>query len=242
MLGALPLARRARTIVSELHRSTGRTVSLAILDGADVLYLQRLCGFAQGQYVLERGLGTGSRRPAHRAAAGRALLASPSSHSRPGSTKPDYANGPAGSPHPDCGHSSHADWTKRWHTRHERDRRDLLLGALQPASRRRMTARPPAERPRHDPSRPQPGLGASTRAAVAGPICGDSPEGESGLPGHKPVELRSPERLRVARVAQIGDRPRGRGVETVSAVSAHPSACTCAWSSRARAAPPRRAS
>jgi IclR family pca regulon transcriptional regulator len=75
MLGSLPLARRARPILRELRQRTGRTVSLAILDGADVLYLQRLCGFACGQYDLERGLGTGSRRRARSTAAGKALIA-----------------------------------------------------------------------------------------------------------------------------------------------------------------------
>jgi DNA-binding IclR family transcriptional regulator len=74
MLGSLALVRRARPILRELRQSTGRTVSLAILDGADVLYLQRLCGFAHGQYELEKGLGTGSRRPARRTAAGKALI------------------------------------------------------------------------------------------------------------------------------------------------------------------------
>jgi len=75
MLGSLALMRRARPVLRELRQSTGRTVSLAILDGADVLYLQRLCGFAAGQYELEKGLGTGSRRPARGTAAGEALLA-----------------------------------------------------------------------------------------------------------------------------------------------------------------------
>ncbi len=75
MLGSLALVRRARPILRELRQSTGRTVSLAILDDADVLYLQRLCGFAHGQYELEKGLGTGSRRPARSTAAGKALIA-----------------------------------------------------------------------------------------------------------------------------------------------------------------------
>jgi DNA-binding IclR family transcriptional regulator len=75
MLGSLALARRARPILRELRQGTGRTVSLAILDGADVLYLQRLCGFAKGQYELERGLGAGTRQPAGRTAAGKALRA-----------------------------------------------------------------------------------------------------------------------------------------------------------------------
>jgi DNA-binding IclR family transcriptional regulator len=76
MLGSLPLARRAQPILRQLREGTGRTVSLATLDGADVLYLSRLCGFARGQYELEKGLGTGTRRPARRTAAGEALLAS----------------------------------------------------------------------------------------------------------------------------------------------------------------------
>ncbi len=75
MLGSLALVRHARPILRDLRQATGRTVSLAILDGADVLYLQRLCGFAQGQYELERGLGAGTRQPARSTAAGAVLLA-----------------------------------------------------------------------------------------------------------------------------------------------------------------------
>jgi DNA-binding IclR family transcriptional regulator len=76
MLGSLPLARRAQPILRELRQRTGQTSSLAILDGEDVLYLQRLCGFTHGQYELEKGLGAGTRLPALRTAAGEALLAS----------------------------------------------------------------------------------------------------------------------------------------------------------------------
>jgi len=75
MLGSLALIRAARPIVRELRQGTGRTVGLAVLDGDEVLYLQRLRGFAQGQYRLERGLGAGSRLEARETAAGRALLA-----------------------------------------------------------------------------------------------------------------------------------------------------------------------
>jgi len=74
MLGSLALIRAARPIVRELRQGTGRTVGLAVLDGDEVLYLQRLRGFAQGQYRLERGLGAGSRLEARETAAGRALL------------------------------------------------------------------------------------------------------------------------------------------------------------------------
>jgi DNA-binding IclR family transcriptional regulator len=76
LVGALAFARRARPILRELRHITGRTASLAILDGADVLYLLRLCGFACGQYELEQGLGAGSRRRASCTAAGTAILVS----------------------------------------------------------------------------------------------------------------------------------------------------------------------
>ncbi len=66
-------SRCARPILRELRRRTGRTVSLAVLDRTDVLYLQRLCGFQRGQYLLEQGLGAGSRLPTSETAAGAAL-------------------------------------------------------------------------------------------------------------------------------------------------------------------------
>jgi DNA-binding IclR family transcriptional regulator len=75
MVGSLIVSRCARPILRELRERTGRTVSHAVLDGADVLYLQRLCGFERGQYRLERGLGAGTRMAAHATAAGQALLA-----------------------------------------------------------------------------------------------------------------------------------------------------------------------
>jgi IclR family pca regulon transcriptional regulator len=74
VLGALEPMRAAPAILRELRRRTGRTVSLAVLDGDRVLYLQRLRGFAHGQYQLEKGLGAGSRLPARDTAAGRALI------------------------------------------------------------------------------------------------------------------------------------------------------------------------
>jgi DNA-binding IclR family transcriptional regulator len=76
MLASLPIARTAFPILRSLRDQTGRTVSQAVLNGTDVFYLQRLCGSERGQYLLERGLGTGSRKPARHTAAGDALLAS----------------------------------------------------------------------------------------------------------------------------------------------------------------------
>jgi IclR family pca regulon transcriptional regulator len=75
MLETLAPMRAARPLLRELRRQSGRTVSLAILDGAEVFYVLRLCGFARGQYELEEGLGAGLRLPAGGTAAGRALLA-----------------------------------------------------------------------------------------------------------------------------------------------------------------------
>jgi DNA-binding IclR family transcriptional regulator len=75
MLGSFPLSRYARPILRDLRRQTGRTVSLSVLNGTEVLYLQRLCGFQRGQYELDRGLGAGSRLPAGETAAGQALTA-----------------------------------------------------------------------------------------------------------------------------------------------------------------------
>jgi DNA-binding IclR family transcriptional regulator len=75
MRRSLPLARRAEPVLRELRQRTGQTLSLATLDGGDVLYLQRLCGFTHGQYELEKGRGAGTRLPALRTAAGEALLA-----------------------------------------------------------------------------------------------------------------------------------------------------------------------
>lgn len=76
LLASLAVARAAGPILRGLRDQTGRTVSQAVLDGPDVFYLQRLCGFERGQYLLEKGLGTGSRMPARHTAAGKALLAS----------------------------------------------------------------------------------------------------------------------------------------------------------------------
>ena len=74
MIDSLRITQRARPIVRKLREETGRTVSHAVLEGTDVLYLQRLCGYEQGQYELEKGLGDGSRLPSQATAAGLALV------------------------------------------------------------------------------------------------------------------------------------------------------------------------
>jgi DNA-binding IclR family transcriptional regulator len=96
LLGSWAPTRHARPILRELRRETGRTVSLAVLEHAEVLYLQRLCGYQAGQYELERGLGAGTRLPAEQTAAGKALLDAPAAvgvgdRSRPRDAPPTRA-------------------------------------------------------------------------------------------------------------------------------------------------------
>jgi DNA-binding IclR family transcriptional regulator len=79
LIDSLAITRCSRSILRELREQTGRTVSHAVLDGTNVLYLQRLCGYERGQYRLERRLGAGTRMPAQVAAAGQALLAAAAS-------------------------------------------------------------------------------------------------------------------------------------------------------------------
>ena len=75
MLDSLAITQPARPLLRSLREQTGRSVSQAVLDETNVLYLQRLRGFERGHYQLEKGLGAGSRRAARRTAAGNALLA-----------------------------------------------------------------------------------------------------------------------------------------------------------------------
>ncbi len=71
VVAALPIKQAATTVLQELHRRTGETVSLSVLDGDDVLYLDKI--------VSPRPMGfstrVGSRVPAPLTVAGRAMLA-----------------------------------------------------------------------------------------------------------------------------------------------------------------------
>ncbi|WP_137723377.1 IclR family transcriptional regulator [Prescottella subtropica] len=66
--------RAALPVLHELHNATGLVVHLAVLDGTDVLYLEKL----GGRFTLAVPSRVGGRQPAHRTAIGKALLA----HSR----------------------------------------------------------------------------------------------------------------------------------------------------------------
>lgn len=66
----------ARTILEELRDQTGHTVSMGLLDGAQVLYVYRLHGHRLGQYEADGDYGAGAHIPVHSTAIGKALLAS----------------------------------------------------------------------------------------------------------------------------------------------------------------------
>lgn len=62
----------ALPVMHELHNATGLVVHLAVLDGPDVLYLEKI----GGRFTLSVPSRVGGRQPAHRTAIGKALLAS----------------------------------------------------------------------------------------------------------------------------------------------------------------------
>jgi DNA-binding IclR family transcriptional regulator len=65
------LVRAARPLLGELHRATGLVVHLAVLDGPDVVYLEKV-GDRLASAIPTR---VGGRQPAHCTAVGKALLA-----------------------------------------------------------------------------------------------------------------------------------------------------------------------
>ena len=62
------LVRAAAPLLGELHRATGLVVHLAVLDGPDVVYLEKIGDRAFPTRV-------GGRQPAHCTAVGKAILA-----------------------------------------------------------------------------------------------------------------------------------------------------------------------
>jgi DNA-binding IclR family transcriptional regulator len=65
------LVRAARPLLGELHRATGLVVHLAVLDGPDVVYLEKV-GDRLASAIPTR---VGGRQPAHCTAVGKAILA-----------------------------------------------------------------------------------------------------------------------------------------------------------------------
>ncbi len=65
----------AREHLRELRVRTGRTASLGVLGGTEVVCIDRWPGSCQGQYEVDVGIGVGTRLPLCCTAAGKALLA-----------------------------------------------------------------------------------------------------------------------------------------------------------------------
>jgi IclR family pca regulon transcriptional regulator len=75
VLDSMSLRGKAREHLRELREQTGRTVSLAVLDGVEVRYVDRLRGWRRGQHAVDLDLGVGARLPAYCTAMGKVLLA-----------------------------------------------------------------------------------------------------------------------------------------------------------------------
>jgi IclR family pca regulon transcriptional regulator len=69
------LAEHAHFYLEELCARTGFTVSVAVLDGPELLLVDRLRGARRGQSLIDLGLASGSRLPVYCTAAGKLLLA-----------------------------------------------------------------------------------------------------------------------------------------------------------------------
>ena len=74
LLDSMAIRSAAREPLKDLRSCTGRTASLGVLWGSEVVYIDRWQGSGQGQYAVDGGIGVGTRLPVHCTAAGKALL------------------------------------------------------------------------------------------------------------------------------------------------------------------------
>ncbi|HEY4809921.1 MAG TPA: IclR family transcriptional regulator [Solirubrobacteraceae bacterium] len=74
-LNSMSLREYARPDLEELRQETRFTVNLAILDGSEILYVDRVRGLRPGQSKIDFALHVGSRLPASCTALGKLLLA-----------------------------------------------------------------------------------------------------------------------------------------------------------------------
>jgi IclR family pca regulon transcriptional regulator len=75
VLDSMELRPKARGPLRELREQTGRTVSLAVLDGSELRYVERLRGWRRGQHAVDMDIGAGARMPLYCTAMGKVLLA-----------------------------------------------------------------------------------------------------------------------------------------------------------------------
>jgi IclR family pca regulon transcriptional regulator len=74
-LNSTGLREHAHTYLEELRQRTSYTTNLGVLDGTDVLYVDRVRSFRRGQSAIDLDLHPGSRLPAYSTAMGKLLLA-----------------------------------------------------------------------------------------------------------------------------------------------------------------------
>lgn len=75
VLDSMALRGKAREPLRELREQTGRTASLAVLDGTQIRYVDRRRGWRRGQHAVDLDLGAGACLPAQSTAMGKVLLA-----------------------------------------------------------------------------------------------------------------------------------------------------------------------
>jgi IclR family transcriptional regulator, pca regulon regulatory protein len=74
-LSSTGLREHSHVYLEELRQQTSYTVNLAILDGVEILYVDRARSFRRGQSKIDLNLRPGSRLPAYCTAMGKVLLA-----------------------------------------------------------------------------------------------------------------------------------------------------------------------
>ncbi|HEY2537079.1 MAG TPA: IclR family transcriptional regulator [Solirubrobacteraceae bacterium] len=74
-LNATGLRENVHPFLEELRERTGYTVGLAVLDGAEILYVDRARSWRRAERETDLGLYPGSRMPAHCTAMGKVMLA-----------------------------------------------------------------------------------------------------------------------------------------------------------------------
>jgi IclR family pca regulon transcriptional regulator len=74
-MNGMSLEEHAQAYLKELRDRTGFTVGIGVLDGPEVLLVDRLPGGRRGQQQIDLGQAPGSRLPAHCTATGKLLLA-----------------------------------------------------------------------------------------------------------------------------------------------------------------------
>ena len=74
-INSMELRQIAAPDLQDLSDTTGHTVNMAVLDGADILYIERCRSASQGQREIDLNLHVGSRLPAYCTSMGKVLLA-----------------------------------------------------------------------------------------------------------------------------------------------------------------------